>query len=186
MISNIKNYFFRKDLEKAKQLDIPSPTNRSNKLLFLVDASRIDVKKYVSEVSKKIKPTGFYCRFLFYNARTGPSSKSSVHLYSSKDLKWTGSFKNIEAHSVLMNPYFMCFFPQKNYRREFDFASDIIKCKFRIGFSENNESYNLDISVDSERDDVNLFLDQVFLISPELFKAHSSRRKPKKKLGVSL
>jgi len=186
MVSKLRAYFFRKDLENFKQSDVPEPSKRNSSLLFVLDATKTNIIEALDNINSQFKNVPFRIYYLVYDPSGKVENKSNIFTYTKKDLSWNKTLLKPQDMSLLKQAHHLVIFSQKKFKKDFEFIAKAVSANLNIGYQENADTYNLDLAIDQKEEDLPKFLEELKTLIPELLKRHSLKKTVKSQLDVSL
>ena len=169
MMGQLKNYFFNKAVETAKQ-SLTSAKKAKKQLLCVMEVAELEASQYIEKTNTHFKNAGYEIYFLFYWSKLNEKMDgTNVHFYSKKKVSWFGGLTNLSEYDCLLKSYDLVLYPQKSFRKDFEFVSKIIDSNLQVGTVENLEKYNLDLALDCDSSDLTSFYKQLNDYFPRLF-----------------
>jgi hypothetical protein len=175
MMEQLKNYFFNKAIENAKQSITSDKSSGKKQLLCVMDVDDIDSSKLIQITNDHFKKANYEIYYLFHWSKLSEKMEGvNVHFYSNKKVTWFGSISKLKEYECLDNQYDLVIYPQPAYRKDFDFVSKVVKATLQIGSVENLDKYDLDLALDCQSNDLSKFYKQLKDYFPRLFSIKSS------------
>lgn len=175
MMEQLKNYFFNKAIESARQSFFSDKTSAKKQLLCVMDVNEIDSSNLIKITNDHFKPARYEIYFLFHWSELSEKMEgANVHFYSKKKVTWFGGLNKLDEYECLNKKYDLVIYPQPEYRKDFEFISKIVNASLQVGSVENLDRYNLDLALDCRSKDLSKFYRQLKDYFPRLFTVKSS------------
>ena len=175
MMEQLKNYFFNKAIESAKQSFSSDRPSEKKQLLCVMDVNDIDSSNLIKITKDHFKTADYEIYFLFHWSKLSEKMEgANVHFYSNKRVSWFGGLNKLNEYECLDNQYDLVIYPQSHYRKDFEFISRVVNAKLQVGSVENLDRYNLDLALDCQSKDLSKFYRQLKNYFPRLFSIKTS------------